>query len=117
MCSGSEEGSYLRLIDFLSLNSRLESNKQEEEKGVSSASIRIPCERETFTSRPLLLEKYHLYYYRDTTVTTTERPSLLHRDSAARRFESPASKGVTFIYTPLLLQRYLYYYRETFITT
>jgi len=29
MCSGSEEGSYLRLIDFLPLNSRLESNKYE----------------------------------------------------------------------------------------
>ena len=27
-----EEGSYLRLIDFLSLNSRLESNKEEEEE-------------------------------------------------------------------------------------
>jgi len=26
----SEEGSYLRLIDFLSLNSRLESNKEED---------------------------------------------------------------------------------------
>ena len=32
MCSGSEEGSYLRLIDLcISLNSRLESNKEEEE--------------------------------------------------------------------------------------
>jgi len=31
-CSGSEAGSYLRLIDFRSLNSRLESNKTEEEK-------------------------------------------------------------------------------------
>jgi len=29
MCSGSEEGSYLRLIDFVSLNSRLESHKEE----------------------------------------------------------------------------------------
>ena len=29
MCSGSKEGSYLRLIDFLSLNSKLESNKEE----------------------------------------------------------------------------------------
>ena len=28
MCSGSGEGSYLRLIDFVSLNSRLESNKE-----------------------------------------------------------------------------------------
>ena len=32
MCSGSEEGSYLSLIDFVSLNSRLESNKEEEEE-------------------------------------------------------------------------------------
>ena len=33
MCSGSEAGSYLRLIDFfVSLNSRLESNKEEEKK-------------------------------------------------------------------------------------
>jgi len=32
MCSGSEEGSYFRLIDFLSLNSRLESNKEEKKK-------------------------------------------------------------------------------------
>ena len=32
MCSGSEAGSYLRLTDFaISLNSRLESNKEEEE--------------------------------------------------------------------------------------
>ena len=31
MCSGSKEGSNLRLIDFVSLNSRLESNKEEEE--------------------------------------------------------------------------------------
>ena len=31
MCSGSEAGSYLRLIDFVSLNSRLESNKEERE--------------------------------------------------------------------------------------
>ena len=30
MCSGSEEGSYLRLVDFASLNSRLESVKEEE---------------------------------------------------------------------------------------
>jgi len=31
-CVGGEEGSYLRLIDFISLNSRLESNKEEEEE-------------------------------------------------------------------------------------
>ena len=29
---GSEEGSYLRLIDVCSLNSRLESNREEEEE-------------------------------------------------------------------------------------
>ena len=32
MCSGSEGGSYLRLIEFCILNSRLESDKEEEEK-------------------------------------------------------------------------------------
>ena len=32
MCSGSEEGSYLRLTDFVSLNSRRESNKEAEEE-------------------------------------------------------------------------------------
>ena len=31
MCSGSEEGLYVRRMDFLSLNSRLKSNKEEEE--------------------------------------------------------------------------------------
>ena len=37
ICSGSEKGSYLRLIDVVSLNSRLESSKEEEEGlGVSS---------------------------------------------------------------------------------
>jgi len=41
MCSGSEEGSYLRLIDFLSLNSRLESNKEEEEGTRSRGSASI----------------------------------------------------------------------------
>ena len=30
MCSGSEEGSHFRLIDFEPLNYRLESNKEEE---------------------------------------------------------------------------------------
>ena len=29
MCSGYEEGSYMRLIDAISLNSRLKSNKEE----------------------------------------------------------------------------------------
>jgi len=33
MCSGSEAGSYLRRIDFVSLNSRLESNEEEEGMG------------------------------------------------------------------------------------
>ena len=33
MCSGSEAGSYLRLVDFVSLNSRLEGNKEEVKKG------------------------------------------------------------------------------------
>jgi len=33
MCSGSEAGSYVRLIDFcVSLNSRLESNEEEAER-------------------------------------------------------------------------------------
>jgi len=32
MCSGTEAGSYLRLIDCVSLNSRLESNKEEAER-------------------------------------------------------------------------------------
>jgi len=32
MCSGSEAGSYLKLIDFVSLNSRLDSDKEEEEE-------------------------------------------------------------------------------------
>ena len=31
VCSGSEAGSYVRLIDFVSLNSRLESNREKEE--------------------------------------------------------------------------------------
>ena len=31
MCSGSEAGSYLRLIDYVSLNARIESNNEEEE--------------------------------------------------------------------------------------
>jgi len=32
MSSGSEAGSYFRLIEFVSLNTRLESNKEEEKK-------------------------------------------------------------------------------------
>ena len=31
MCSGSEEGSYLRFMTFVSLDSRLESDKEEED--------------------------------------------------------------------------------------
>jgi len=42
MCSGSEEGSYLRLIDFLSLNSRLETNKEEEDRGVQEGYEVLP---------------------------------------------------------------------------
>jgi len=34
---GSEAGSYLRRIDFVSLNSRLESNKEEEEEEPDAA--------------------------------------------------------------------------------
>jgi hypothetical protein len=36
MCSGSEAGSYLRLIDFVSLNYRLESNREEDEEACHS---------------------------------------------------------------------------------
>ena len=32
LCTGSEAGSYLRLIDIVSLNSRRESNKEKEEE-------------------------------------------------------------------------------------
>ena len=31
-CSGSKEGSYIRLIELVSLNSRLESNEKEEDQ-------------------------------------------------------------------------------------
>jgi hypothetical protein len=37
MRGGSEEGSYLRLIDLVSLNARLESNEEEEEDTEASA--------------------------------------------------------------------------------
>jgi len=41
MCSGSEAGSYLRLIDFcVSLDSRLESNKEEDLGDVEVLSSR-----------------------------------------------------------------------------
>ena len=39
MCSGSEAGSYLRLIDVVSLYSRLESNKMEKKKKIPFASV------------------------------------------------------------------------------
>jgi len=39
MCSGSDAGTFLRLIDFVSLNYRLESNKEEEEKYGDA----VPC--------------------------------------------------------------------------
>ena len=32
MCSGSEEGSYVRFMDFVSLSSRLDSNKEAKKK-------------------------------------------------------------------------------------
>ena len=40
MCSGSEAGSYLRLIAFVSLNARLESNKEEEDDLAGKRSAR-----------------------------------------------------------------------------
>jgi len=42
MCSGSEAGWYLRLIDFVSLNSRLESHKEEKEKKKMQAASVSP---------------------------------------------------------------------------
>ena len=36
MCSGSEEGSYLRLMTFVSLTSRLESNKEGDDEVTSN---------------------------------------------------------------------------------
>ena len=39
MCSGSEEGSYLRLVDFfVSLNARLKSNKEEKKANAPQGS-------------------------------------------------------------------------------
>ena len=35
MCSGSKAGSYVRLVDFVSLNSRLENNREEEEPAIT----------------------------------------------------------------------------------
>jgi len=40
MCSGSEAGSHLRLIYFVSLNSRLECNKEEEVESGAAVHIR-----------------------------------------------------------------------------
>ena len=40
MCSGSEAGSYLRLIDIVSLNSRLECNKEEEEEETPRGAVK-----------------------------------------------------------------------------
>ena len=43
-CSGSEAGSYLRLVDFCITQLRLESNKEEEEyAGVNSANRNRHC--------------------------------------------------------------------------
>ena len=41
MCSGSEEGSYLRLIDFESLNSRLEIHRGEKETLAQGLGLRV----------------------------------------------------------------------------
>ena len=48
MCSGLEEGSYVRLVDSVSLDSRLESNK---EKRSTFAAGESPAKRE---ARPLM---------------------------------------------------------------
>ena len=45
MCTGSEAGSYFRLIDIVSLNSRLESNKEERRRNVRYLARRDPVER------------------------------------------------------------------------
>ena len=42
MCSDSEEDSYLRLINFVSLNSRLESNEEETTKEEASTALAAP---------------------------------------------------------------------------
>jgi len=44
MCSGSEAGSYLRLTDSASLNSRLGSNKEEEEVQRAGIGLGISVE-------------------------------------------------------------------------
>ena len=41
VCSGSEEGSCVRLVDFVSLSSRLESNQEEEEGAASLAASAV----------------------------------------------------------------------------
>ena len=60
MCSGSEAGSYLRLIDFVSLNSRLDSNK---------------ARREFQPFLPLATQPSNLVWYRGTSLIRN-RPSL-----------------------------------------
>ena len=54
MCSGSEAASYLRLIDFVSLNSRLERNEQAEEGRGTWAMLSTATFREQVTSTRLL---------------------------------------------------------------
>jgi hypothetical protein len=46
MCSGSEADSYLRPIDFVSLSSRLESNKEGEKRPRGTRSCERVCVRE-----------------------------------------------------------------------
>ena len=41
MCSGSEEGSYLRRIDFVALNSRLESDKKKKKSPPDPRKSRV----------------------------------------------------------------------------
>ena len=41
MWSGSEEGSYVRLMDFVSVNSRLKSKKEEEDSPQVTSPARI----------------------------------------------------------------------------
>jgi len=53
MCSGSEAGSDSRLIDFVSLNSRLESNKEEEDL-LRSLAARAETALQVFSSSLLL---------------------------------------------------------------
>jgi len=50
--TGSEAGSYLRLIDSVSLNSRLESNKEEEDQLPDCDQIIIPEPPDVYRSSP-----------------------------------------------------------------